>query len=290
MRTLPLLCAALSLAATAQTPQRPRILGVAHIAVRTDNPGAARKFYGQYLGYAELSTNTFKVNDHQYIQILPGWSGPDQLVLARIAFETENAQQLRDYLASKSVPVPSTLAKDPDGNLSFTIKDPDNHDIQFVQYLPGSTHSRNFGKFLPDTRVSNRIIHVGTTVSDRAAYDKLYRDILGFKEFWHGGMTDDRTDWVDMRVPDGADWFEYMLNVRNPSQRTLGVMNHMALGVPDIQAGYRTVTDHGLTTSEKPKIGRDGKWQLNLYDPNFTRAELMEPTPVEKPCCSPMLY
>jgi hypothetical protein len=40
---------------------------------------------------------------------------------------------------------------------------------------------------------------------------------------------------------------------------------------------------------EKPEIGRDGKWQLNLYDPNFTRVELMEPKPVRKPCCSPML-
>jgi hypothetical protein len=27
---------------------------------------------------------------------------------------------------------------------------------------------------------------------------------------------------------------------------------------------------------------------LNLYDANLTRAELMEPKPVEKPCCSPM--
>jgi hypothetical protein len=38
-----------------------------------------------------------------------------------------------------------------------------------------------------------------------------------------------------------------------------------------------------------PKIGRDGKWQLNLYDPNLTRAELMEPKPVQPPCCSPFL-
>ena len=37
------------------------------------------------------------------------------------------------------------------------------------------------------------------------------------------------------------------------------------------------------------KIGRDGKWQLNLYDPNLRRVELLEPKPVEKPCCSPML-
>jgi hypothetical protein len=28
---------------------------------------------------------------------------------------------------------------------------------------------------------------------------------------------------------------------------------------------------------------------LNLYDPAYTRAELMEPTPVQPPCCSPIL-
>ncbi len=226
---------------------------------------------------------------NQYIEIFPDWKGPEQLILSHIAFETNNAQQLRDYLAGKGVKVPATLHPGLDGNLSFMIKDPDGHDVEFVQYMPGSLHSRNFGKFLPSTRVSERIIHVGTTVSDRAAFDSLYRDILGFREFWHGGRTDGQTDWVDMRVPDGTDWFEYMLNVKDPNARTLGVMNHMALGVPSIQEGYKTVTGRGLTPAQGPKIGRDGKWQLNLYDPNLTRAELMEPKPVEKPCCSPML-
>ena len=45
----------------------------------------------------------------------------------------------------------------------------------------------------------------------------------------------------------------------------------------------------GLKPAEGPKIGRDGKWQLNLYDPNLTRMELMEPEPVQEPCCSPIL-
>jgi hypothetical protein len=66
-------------------------------------------------------------------------------------------------------------------------------------------------------------------------------------------------------------------------------MNHLALGVPSAASGYKTVTERGLKVQEQPKIGRDGKWQLNLYDPNMTRAELVEPKPVEKPCCSPML-
>lgn len=53
-----------------------------------------------------------------------------------------------------------------------------------------------------------------------------------------------------MRVPEGTDWFEYMLNVKSTSARTLGVMNHMALGVPDVQAGYKTVLSRGLTPAE----------------------------------------
>jgi lactoylglutathione lyase len=294
-----LLCVAGMLVSAQTTPKRPRITGVAHIGVRTNDLDAARQFYGKQLGYDEafsldrpeggLMLVYFKVNDHQYIEVFPGWKGPEQLVLSHIAFETDDAQQLRDYLASKGVKVPETLKKGLDGNISYMIKDPDGHDIEFVQYMPGSLHSRNFGKHEPATRVSNRIIHVGTTVSDRAPFDALYRDILGFREFWHGGMTDERTDWVDMRVPDGTDWFEYMLNVKTPSQRTLGVMNHMALGVPSVDEGYKTVMSRGLKPDQGPKIGRDGKWQLNLYDPNLTRVELMEPKPVQKPCCSPML-
>jgi len=92
---------------------------------------------------------------------------------------------------------------------------------------------------------------------------------------------------VDMRVGEGTDWLEYMLNVHNPSPRTLGVMHHLALGVPSVKTGFETLSARGMHL-EQPKVGRDGKWQLNLYDPNLTRCELMEPTPVETPCCSPV--
>jgi hypothetical protein len=74
-----------------------------------------------------------------------------------------------------------------------------------------------------------------------------------------------------MRVPDGTDWLEYMLNVNNPDPHELGVMHHLSLGVPSIQAGYKLALQRGYKGKEKPQIGRDGKWQYNLYDPNFTR-------------------
>jgi len=288
----------LAIPLVAQSPTRPPIPDVAHIGLRTDDLAAARNFYGHALGFEEpftldkpaggLLLTYFKVNDHQYIEIFPELTSAGQDRLSHIAFETTNAQQLRDYLAARGVKVPDALRTGRDGNVSFMIQDPDGHNVEFVQYMPGSLHTTNFGKFLGSNRVSDHIIHVGVTVADRAAADHLYRDILGFHETWHGGMKDDRTDWVDMRVPDGTDWLEYMLNVHNPSPRTLGVMHHLALGVPSVADGYKTVVDRGLKP-EKPQIGRDGKWQLNLYDPNLTRSELMEPKPVRTPCCSPIV-
>jgi lactoylglutathione lyase len=277
---------------------RPPIVGVAHIGLKTDDMAAARGFYGKWLGYEEpftldkpsggLMLTYFKVNDHQYIEVFPELKSPTEDRLSHIAFETTNAEQLRAYLASKDVKVPAALKPGLDGNLSFMIKDPDGHNVEFVQYMPGSLHTTNFGKHLPDTRISDRIIHVGVTVQDRAAADHLYKEILGFHDIWHGGMIDDRTDWVDMQVPDGTDWLEYMLNMHSPSPKALGVMHHLALGVPSVERSHQWLLARGMHT-EEPKVGRDGKWQLNLYDPNYTRAELMEPMPVQKPCCSPIL-
>jgi catechol 2,3-dioxygenase-like lactoylglutathione lyase family enzyme len=288
-----------SLSAAQTSVKRPAIVGVAHIGLKTDDITAARNFYGHYLGYQEpftldkpaggLMLTYFKVNDHQYIEIFPELKNDSEDRLSHIAFETVNIRQLRDYLASRGVKVPDALKPGLDGNISMMIRDPDDHNVEFVQYMPGSLHSKNAGKFLPDTRISDRIIHVGVMVSDRAAADKFYKDILGFNEMWHGGRTDDRTDWVDMRVPEGTDWLEYMLNVQNPSPKTRGVMHHLALGVPSAAAGYKTLLDRGMKIDQGPKIGRDGKWQLNLYDPNLTRAELMELKPVQTPCCSPMV-
>ncbi len=277
---------------------RPKIVGVAHIGLKTDDIAAARKFYGGVLGFGEFTLDDppgtlllsyFKVNDHQYIEVFPNLNDPKEDRLSHISFETSDAEQLRAYLASRGVKVPEKLEPMLDGNRGFDVFDPDGHDVEFVELRPGSLHSRNFGKYLPTTRISERIIHVGVVVKDRAASDHFYKDILGFREIWHGGMKDNETDWADMRVPDGTDWLEYMLNVENPSPQELGVMHHFALGVPSTKTSYKALAARGAKMPEKPEIGRDGKWQLNLYDPNFTRAELMEPKPVRKPCCAPMV-
>jgi catechol 2,3-dioxygenase-like lactoylglutathione lyase family enzyme len=296
MRLL-LVSLALTAALNAQAT-RPPIIGVAHIGLKTNDLVASRNFYGRDLGFQEpftldkvtggLMLTYFKVNDHQYIEVFPDLKDESEDRLSHIAFETTDIRQLRDYLAAHDVKVPDSLKPGLDGNTSMMIKDPDGHNVELVQYMPGSLHTRNFGKFLPATRISERIIHVGVMVEDRAAADRFYKDILGFREMWHGGRDDHTTDWVDMRVPDGTDWLEYMLNVHSRLPRTMGVMHHLALGVPSVERAAATLAERGMHT-EKPKIGRDGKWQLNLYDPNLTRAELMEPEPVQTPCCSPFI-
>ena len=116
-------------------PSRPPILGVAHIGLKTDDLGAARKFYGDILGFQEpftvdkptggLMLTYFKVNDYQYIEVFPELKSATEDRLSHIAFLTTDAQKLRDYLRSRGVAVPATLHPGLDGNLSFMVKDPD---------------------------------------------------------------------------------------------------------------------------------------------------------------------
>jgi hypothetical protein len=108
-------------------------------------------------------------------------------------------------------------------------------------------------------------------------------------------MKEGTTDWVSQQVPDGHDWLEYMMvgdgsttPLSKIDGRELGVLNHFSLGVPNMEAAVTTLIagDRLSPRHDGPQMGRDGKWQANLYDPDGTRVELMEFQPVTKPCCS----
>jgi len=73
------------------------------------------------------------------------------------------------------------------------------------------------------------------------------------------------------------------------SRADLGVLDHFSLGVANAQAAYTLLwnEDRLAGQSNTPKIGRDAKWQLNLLDPDGTRAEIMELHAIGTPCCSP---
>jgi catechol 2,3-dioxygenase-like lactoylglutathione lyase family enzyme len=268
------------------TVERPPITGIAHVAFYSSNLAAGKEFYAGLLGLATepARPNMYRVGVQSVeLEPLPANHGPD--LIAHVAFATPDAEGVRKYLASHGVVVPDRVSTGGDGTVWFAMKDPEGNPIEFVQARPALTGRS------PEVAVSKVMIHAGFVVHDRAAEDKFYKDLLGFRLYWQGGMKDGETDWVDMQVPDGTQWLEYMLvrGTERPSPKVLGVLNHIALGVPEMSDAAQLLKTRGWkpTDTEKQQIGRDGKWQLNLYDPDGTRVELMEFTPVQTPCCAP---
>jgi len=227
---------------------------------------------------------TFSLNYGQVIGLSPVPSPAPSNLIEEITLATENIEELRRYFIAQKIQVSERKRMDNAVGPFLSVLDPEGHKITFVQSTSTPLRKPGYPLAPPNNLY---LIHAGFIVHDRAAEDRFYKDILGFHVYWHGGRKDDETSWVDMQVPDGTDWIEYMLNVpANADHHTLGVMNHIALGVPDIHAAEAQLRKNGWSGNEKPKIGRDGKWQLNLYDPDDTRVEFMEFTPVQKPCCS----
>jgi catechol 2,3-dioxygenase-like lactoylglutathione lyase family enzyme len=269
-------------------PQRPHILGIDHVSFYTTAPDGVKTLYGGTLGLASAPP----MESGGVVRYLVGkqWVGysaaPDPSATNRmdhVAFATDNVAALRAYLMAKGITV-AAIETHADHSSSFAVNDPEGNRIEFVERNKTEVPAKP-----PDSAVSRHMIHAGFVVNNREVEDHFYRDLLGFHLYWHGGMQSGDTDWVSMQVPDGTDWLEYMLHhPEHPDLRLMGVLNHISLGVADMKKAQAILESHGWKPhgDEKAQMGKDGKWQLNLFDPDLTRIELMEFKPVEKPCCS----
>ena len=141
---------------------------------------------------------------------------------------------MRDYLASRGVTVPERVNKGRTGNKNFMVKDPDGHDVEIVEYQPDSWTAKDAGRHLPADASLEQAMHVGILVGNLEASMKFYNGILGFEEFWRGSAANSKTlSWVNMRVPDGTDYFEFMLYDEMPAPDRRGSAHHLCLVVPD---------------------------------------------------------
>ncbi|HKT69451.1 MAG TPA: VOC family protein [Terriglobales bacterium] len=286
MKTAFLLMLIATASMVAQAAGRPAILGISHVTLRSADLSKSREFYGRVLGLAEEPAGNshrarFRINDHQYVELIAAGADAPADRLIEVGVETKDAEAMRRYLGAHGVRVPEQVTEEKGDTRSFDVLDPEGHQICFEQF--GTVADGG----APGHPISTHMIHAGFIVHDRAAEDRFYKDVLGFHVSWPGGMKNNETDWVDMQVPNGSDWLEYMLNVAgNPSPQEAGVMRHLALGVVDIKPAVKMAEQSGWPIPDPAEVGRDGKWQLNLYDPDLTRVEVMEFRPVEPPCCA----
>jgi catechol 2,3-dioxygenase-like lactoylglutathione lyase family enzyme len=271
---------------------RPKITGVSHLAVYTSDAAAADHFYREVVGAVKLpdpenpNGARYALSATQFIEVLPLPVGAGINRLDHVAYNTEDAEGLRRYLASKSYKTPSKVEKGTDGSRWFTVLDPEGNKVQFVEppRLPNEVVAPN--------AIGRHIIHAGILVHSHAVEDTFYRDLLGFRPYWFGGMVEGRMDWISQQTPDSHDWLEYMIN-NDPaiSAHDMGVLDHFSIGEVSVDAAYKTLNAGkrlaGMVNDGHTQIGRDGKGQFNFYDPDGVRVELMNFHTSEKPCCSP---
>ncbi len=278
----------------AQPPARPRIVGLSHVALYVHDLDKSRAFYKDFLGFEEpysltnkdgsLHLTWIKINDHQSIELFPEKEpGTDRLY--HLAVETEDAEAMRLYLQSRGLKVPDHTSKGRIGNLNYFVNDPDGHTLEIVQYLPDGWTARAHGKCLPDTRISQRMPHVGIIVTNLDAALGFYGGILNGKETWRGGRNRNRLSWVNVKVPEGDDYVEFMLYAQVPAAGERGRQHHLCLEVADVEKAKALLESRaaraGYSKPMEIQTGVNRKRQLNLWDPDGTRVELMEPQTVD---------
>jgi catechol 2,3-dioxygenase-like lactoylglutathione lyase family enzyme len=296
MNAMKWLCGLLTAASLvlAQDAARPRILGVAHIAIYAADYEKSRAFYRDFLGFEEPyslakpdgtpAMTFFKINERQYIELFPETT-PKSDRLNHISIETDNAEAMRQYLASRGIAVPKQVAKGRIGNSNFNVKDPEGHTVEIVQYEPDGWTVRERGKHLGPDRISTRMMHVGIIVTALDPEMKFYTDVLGFSEFWRGSSSGTQLSWVNLKVPDGEDYIELMLYKDAPPPEGRGSAHHLALQVSDMVASVAALEAKPYRKQYprtiEPRVGINRKRQTNLFDPDGTRTELMEPVTVD---------
>ena len=165
------------------------LVGIAGITLRTSDLSKARRYYQGVLGLAEAFTTTdsagrvasvfFKVNDEQYIEVVPGLAPGTINREVRVMFQSSDLARLRDVYAARGVN-PTSISRGADGNPVFRVIGPDDAQLDFVQYVDGSKQTLARGKFLDPRRISTHLQHVGIYTKNRDSVVPFYQDKLGF--------------------------------------------------------------------------------------------------------------
>jgi lactoylglutathione lyase len=253
------------------------VSGLSHVAFRVSRLEDSRRFYDGLLGLAVAAApgatdgRAFvRIDDRQYLELVPGLDPADDR-LDHVALEVDNVRAARRALDALGVPASQ-------GPGSLEIRDPEGHRIELVERRAGT------GVAESGAAVSRRLLHAGIIVGALEHTRRFYEQ-LGFREIWRGSRSGAELSWTNMQVPDGEDYLEFMLYGVKPAPNERGTAHHVCLEVPDVEATCRVLqaraADAGYSRPLEVRVGTNRRRQLNLYDPDGTRVELMEPRTVD---------
>jgi catechol 2,3-dioxygenase-like lactoylglutathione lyase family enzyme len=169
--------------------QPANLAGIAHVAIRVSDLTRSRDFYGK-LGFEEAfaltkdgkTTEAFlKVNDHQFIEIYPQADPSQSIGFMHVCFEAADLEALHRAYQGRSL-TPTPVKRAGAGNLLFTMVGPEEQNIEYTQYKPGSLHSKDQGQHLGANRISKEIAGVSLRMEDPVAARTFYEQQLGFHE------------------------------------------------------------------------------------------------------------
>jgi lactoylglutathione lyase len=168
------------------------ISGISHAGFRVADLEKTRAFYTGVLGFQQAfdqkdatgktTLAVFKINEDEFLEFSPSVPAGTQDRFTHIAFLTDKLESLRQAVGSLGFNPPE-LRTGHDRTRNFSIKDPDGHRIEFVQYEPDSMHAQARGKFADNRRVSTQLLRVGIAVADRDRALTFFRNSLGLDRY-----------------------------------------------------------------------------------------------------------
>jgi len=268
------------------------ILGLAGVTFQATDLDKARHYYDGVLGWAEAFTLKdasgrvtsvyFKVNDDQYVEIVPGLAPGALHRQVRVVFQSSDVNRLHDIYESRGLN-PSPVTRGPDGNPVFRVMGPDNATLDFMQYVAGSQQTLAKGKFLDPRRLSTHLWHVGIYTKDRNSVTPFYQDKLGFAR--GRDLPGGRDEYIETPSSDRNTETKFPpLDPNNPATRAqydrevMGAVQHIGIEVPDMRVARDLAQQRGGFTDLQVRahVGNNRHWLMHLFDPDGSRTEFME--------------
>jgi catechol 2,3-dioxygenase-like lactoylglutathione lyase family enzyme len=264
------------------------VMGIANVTLKLADLDKARHYYAGVLGFPEafdlkdasgkVTSAYFKVNDDQYIEVMPTLKPGELNREERVVFQSIDLDKLHKLYESRGLN-PSGIQKGPDGNPVFRVVGPEGNNLDFLQYAEGSEQAKARGKFLGPDRISTHLWHAGIMTKDPAVAGPFYREKLGFTNLRFGTRGDYlETPNRDSNTETKPPLTDTPATHAQYESEQWGAVNHIAIEVADMRATRDTLQKRGGYDDLRVRahVGNNRHWLMFLFEPAGTRTEIME--------------